>query len=102
MTNKELIKQIKKEEPKTNVQGFENIHPKLLNKIYIARQVYKNSKPEDFEFWLKHQEFYSGGLSLNIIAYILGITRERVRQVETMALAKLRHPKINKKLREQR
>lgn len=36
--------------------------------------------------------------TLEEIAKLLGITRERVRQIERQALQKLRSPKINKKL----
>lgn len=39
-------------------------------------------------------------MTLNEIANILGITKERVRQIEQMALKKLRHPKVSKELRE--
>lgn len=38
--------------------------------------------------------------SLEEIAQKLGISRERVRQIEQMALKKLKHPKISKKLKE--
>jgi len=40
--------------------------------------------------------------SLEEIARILGISRERVRQIERSALKKLRHPKVGKKLAEYR
>ncbi len=39
-------------------------------------------------------------MTLSEIADILGITRERVRQIEHTALKKLKHPKISKELRE--
>jgi len=99
MTSKKIIKQMKKEEPKINTQRFQDIHPTLLKKIYIARQIYKNSTYEDFDFWLKYQDFYDGGLTLSTIAYILGMTRERIRQIEQKAIAKLRHPKFAKQIR---
>lgn len=38
--------------------------------------------------------------SLQEIADKLGIPRERVRQIEKMALKKLKHPKVSKKLKE--
>lgn len=41
-----------------------------------------------------------GNMTLDEIANILGITRERVRQIEQMALKKLKHPKVSKELRE--
>ncbi len=38
--------------------------------------------------------------TLEEIARILGITRERVRQIERQALKKLRNPEVGKKLKE--
>jgi len=40
----------------------------------------------------------SGDYTLEEIAKILGITRERVRQIETQALKKLKSPNIGRKL----
>ena len=37
--------------------------------------------------------------TLEDIGFILGITRERVRQIETSAIKKLKHPKIGGKMR---
>ena len=42
---------------------------------------------------------FSGEYSLSDIAYVFGITRERVRQIEATAIKKLRHPSIGIKLR---
>jgi len=42
----------------------------------------------------------SGDYTLEEIAKILGITRERVRQIEAQALKKLKSPKIGKELKE--
>ncbi len=42
----------------------------------------------------------SGDYTLEEIAIILGITRERVRQIETQALKKLKSPKIGRKLKD--
>lgn len=39
-------------------------------------------------------------MTLDEIAKMMGITRERVRQIEQMAIKKLRHPKASKQLRE--
>ncbi len=39
-------------------------------------------------------------MTLEEIAKYLGITRERVRQIEQMAIKKLKHPKISKELRD--
>jgi len=41
----------------------------------------------------------SGDYTLEEIAKMLGITRERVRQIETQALKKLKSPKIGQKLK---
>lgn len=42
----------------------------------------------------------SSDLTLEEIGLILGVTRERVRQIEASALKKLKHPKIGRILRE--
>lgn len=41
-----------------------------------------------------------GDFTLEEIAKIMGITRERVRQIEQMAIKKLKHPKASKNLRD--
>jgi len=38
-------------------------------------------------------------LTLEEIAYVFGVSRERIRQIETVALKKLRHPKAARELR---
>ena len=47
---------------------------------------------------LKHHG--SADLTLEEIGLVLGVTRERVRQIEASALKKLKHPKIGRILRE--
>lgn len=47
---------------------------------------------------LKYQG--SSDLTLEEIGLVLGITRERVRQIESSALKKLKHPQIGRILRE--
>jgi len=42
----------------------------------------------------------NGDYSLDEIAKILGISKERVRQIETQALKKLKHPKLGKELKD--
>jgi len=37
--------------------------------------------------------------SLEEVAKVLGITKERVRQIEQMAIKKLKHPKVSRELR---
>ena len=43
---------------------------------------------------------YVSEYTLDEIAKRLGVTRERVRQIERTALKKLKSPKVSKKLRE--
>ena len=42
----------------------------------------------------------SAALTLEEIGLVLGVSRERVRQIEASALKKLRHPRIGRVLRE--
>ncbi len=54
-------------------------------------------------FGLERSDYYPleiEGLSLEKIAYILRVTRERVRQIEQKALRKLQHPRHSKSLKE--
>ena len=47
---------------------------------------------------LKH--YGNSAMTLEEIGLVLGITRERVRQIEAAALKKLKHPKFARKLRD--
>ena len=49
---------------------------------------------------MKHARYNTGDYTLEEIATRLGITRQRVRQIEQAALRKLRHPKVAKHLRD--
>jgi len=100
MNKEEILNEMKNCDPEMKIQNFNNIHPKLLERIFVARQVFKNSTNEEFELWLNNQNFYEGGLALSTISYILRLTRERVRQIETMGLARLKHPKYINKIRQ--
>lgn len=53
------------------------------------------SKPEEFGIRMTED-----GLTLEEIAIVLGVTRERVRQIEMNALKKLKHPSLRDKWRE--
>jgi hypothetical protein len=46
-----------------------------------------------------YRDFIPFGFTLSEIGMVLGITRERVRQIESSAIKKLKHPKIGRKLR---
>lgn len=50
---------------------------------------------------INHSLKYHGSadLTLEEIGLVLGVTRERVRQIESSALKKLKHPKIGRILR---
>lgn len=39
-------------------------------------------------------------MTLEEIAKIMGISKERIRQIEKQALKKLKHPKVSRKLRQ--
>ena len=49
---------------------------------------------------VKEIKISHGEYTLEEIAQKLGITRERVRQIERAALKKMRHPSVSRKLRE--
>ena len=48
----------------------------------------------------KMTQVKSGDFTLDEIAKMMGITRERVRQIEQMAIKKLKYPKASKNLRD--
>ena len=48
---------------------------------------------------MSKERTYQTEYTLDEIAKKLGVTRERVRQLERSALKKLKHPEISKKLR---
>ena len=41
-----------------------------------------------------------GSFTLDEIGQVLGITRERVRQIENAAMSKLKHPRVGRKLKQ--
>jgi RNA polymerase primary sigma factor len=49
---------------------------------------------------MREEREYLSDYTLDEIAKRLGVTRERVRQIERTALKKLKSPKVSKKLRE--
>lgn len=48
----------------------------------------------------KFGDIRNSPLTLEEIGEVMGITRERVRQIEISALKKLRHPKLGSKIRQ--
>ena len=52
----------------------------------------RESRPAYINQWLERNSL--DGLSLDEIGTLLGITRERVRQIEASAIKKLKHPKV--------
>ena len=104
MDKKKLINKMIKLNLANDEKQLKNVlntqHIILLNKIYEARKKYILLDIKNFNKWLENQDFYDDGLSLQIIGYILGITRERVRQIEQNAIKKLKHPKLGRKLRD--
>jgi len=93
---KELLNKIEKTR---DFRSLKQLPYVMIRDVYNARILHNKLSEKDFNGWLKTQTFYSGGLSLGLIAYILGVSRERVRQIEDGALKKLKHPEIGKKLK---
>jgi len=50
--------------------------------------------------WIKSNQDFEGGLTLEEIGKVIGVTRERVRQIESSAIKKLKHPRIGKVLKD--
>lgn len=75
---------------------------KKINMLSLLEQRYIN-KEKNSNYYLTKATIlfdnYSQGLLLEEIAYTLGITRERVRQIEASALHKIKHPNLNRNLR---
>jgi len=44
-------------------------------------------------------DLHNNSMTLNEIASIIGVTKERLRQIEKIALKKIKNPKISAKLR---
>jgi len=71
---------------------------KYSSDIIMSRLLECNCDIKYINYCLKH--YGSVDLTLEEIGLVLGVTRERVRQIEASALKKLRHPKIGRFLRE--
>ena len=66
--------------------------------IIMSRLLDCNGNIKCINYSLKY--YGSADLTLAEIGLILGVTRERVRQIEASAIKKLKHPKIGRILRE--
>ena len=73
------------------------IKDKYINDKMMIRLLKCNGNAKWINESLKH--YGSSAMTLAEIGLILGITRERVRQIETSALKKLKHPEHARKLR---
>lgn len=100
LSKDEILKRIRNtKQGKNLVRTISDIpYPQLLD-IYEARLRFLNSSEKEFNEWLRKKSFYAEGLNLSIISFIMNLTRERVRQLETMGFKKLRHPNIGGELK---
>ncbi len=82
--------------------------PKIQKEI-LLKEKYSNDKMmsrllecNGNSIWINEtlKLFGSSAMTLEEIGLVLGITRERVRQIEAAALKKLKHPKHARKLRD--
>ena len=74
------------------------IKDKYINDKMMSRLLECNSDIKGINESLMY--YGSSAMTLEEIGLILGITRERVRQIEASALKKLKHPKHARKLRD--
>jgi len=79
------------------IQKEIKLRDKYASDHVMSRLLECNSQIKCINHTLKHQG--SSDLTLEEIGLVLGITRERVRQIEASALKKLKHPKIGRVLR---
>ena len=70
---------------------------KYSTDIVMSRLLTCNHNIHCINYNLK--QYGSADLTLEEIGLVLGVTRERVRQIEASALKKLRHPSIGRILR---
>jgi len=85
---------------KSNRNVFKSLHISFLKRILDARMIYITKGETYFAEWVKTSRL--GDISLGMIGYIMGVSRERVRQIETTALRKLKHPHLAKDLKKYR
>jgi len=104
MQNKEVLKQMLINKIKQTRQGKKipklNDYPlEAIQEIYDARVKNFQLSEEEFSRWILSKSFYANGANLAVIAYVLNLTIERVRQIEQRAIKKLNHPNIGKDLK---
>jgi len=66
----------------------------MINKL---QRIYQSSGIRGLNSYLDRNDI--GAMTLEDIGKVLGITRERVRQIERSALKKLKHPRVAIKLK---
>ena len=74
------------------------IREKYRNDRVMRRLLACNGEIECINHCLKH--YGASDLTLEEIGLVLGVTRERVRQIEASALKKMRHPQTGRWLRD--
>jgi len=104
MQNKEQLKQTLINKIKQTRQGRKipklNEYPlEAIQEMYDARVKNFQLSEKEFSKWILSKSFYANGANLAIVAYVLNLTTERVRQIEQRAIKKLNHPIIGKSLR---
>lgn len=67
------------------------------NAVEYLHEIYKNNGTKELLKELNRNNY--GSFSLEEIGQIIGVTRERVRQIESGAIKKLKHPKMAIKLK---
>ena len=77
-----------------NIQKEISLREKYSNDIMMSRLLKCNASIGCINYTLKR--YGSSDLTLEEIGLVLGVTRERVRQIEASALKKLKHPRIGR------
>lgn len=86
----ERISYSKSNNQRVKVAAFNNERKKLVN---LSSELY-NKQLKELLRAIKNDKGYGGEYTLAEVGEVLGITRERVRQLESMALKKMRSPRV--------